>query len=186
MQISQMVQLQNVNWVDLIIAVLIGMSVLMGIWRGFVREAMSLITWISAIAVGVIYTVPVSEHFTRISMVGLRYLLAFVLLVLSVLILGGIFSHLIARLISFTGFGVTDRIIGTLFGLARGAVVVAVAIMITAPTPFSKDPLWMQSHLIPRFEPLSEWIQARIPEDMIKKLQITQDAAARSKQLAGY
>lgn len=183
MQISQMIQLQNVNWVDYSIAALVGISVFMGIWRGFVREAMSLITWVSAIAIGVIYCEPVSEHFNRISMVGLRYLLAFVLLVLSVLIIGGILSHLITRLIRFTGFGVTDRIIGTLFGFARGAVVVAVAIMITSPTPFSKDPLWVESHLIPRFAPLSDWIQARIPEDMIKKLQLTQSGR---KHLAGY
>jgi membrane protein required for colicin V production len=163
-------EMQNVNWVDWGILSLVGLSVIMGLWRGFVREAMSLVTWIAALTIGFLYTEPLSEMFHRISMVGLRYLLAFVLLVLSVLIIGGIVSHLITRLITFTGFGATDRIMGTLFGFARGAIVVAAAIMVIAPTPISKDPLWTKSNVVPRLSPLSEWMRERIPQDLIKKL----------------
>jgi len=160
----------DVNWVDYGILSLIGISVLMGIIRGFVREAMSLITWITALVLGVLYCEPLSELFTRISMVGLRLILAFVLIVLTTLIIGGITSHLISRLIKFTGFGVTDRIVGVLFGFARGAVVVAIGIMFALPTPLVKDKLWQESTLIPRFQPLSIWMKDKIPEDLIKKL----------------
>lgn len=164
-------QVENVNWVDWGILAIVGLSVIMGLWRGFVREAMSLVTWISALTVGVLYCEALSRKFHMISMVGLRYLLAFIILVLSVLILGGIVGYLISRLISFTGFGATDRMIGTLFGLARGTLVVAIAVMLVTPTPLAKDPLWLKSNIAPRFTPLAEWMRERIPVELFQKFQ---------------
>ena len=163
-------QIPDVNWIDYGILALIGISILMGIIRGFVREAMSLITWITAIILTVLYFQPLSEMFSsRISMVGFRYILAIAIIALSTLIIGGIISHLIARLIKFTGFGATDRFVGVLFGFARGAVVVAAGIMLVLPTPLVKDKLWQESMFIPRIQPLSVWMHSKIPDDLIKK-----------------
>lgn len=164
----------DVNWVDYAILALIGFSVLMGIIRGFVREALSLVTWVTALVLGVVYFEPLSEMFTsKIPMVGLRLILAFAIIVLSTLIVGGIISHLIARLIKFTGFGATDRFVGVLFGFVRGAVVVAIGIMVVLPTPLVKDKLWQQSTLIPRIQPLSVWMRSKVPDDFLKKLNFT-------------
>lgn len=173
-------QMQDVNWVDWGILSLIGISLLMGLWRGFVREALSLITWITALWVGIAYCSSVAAMFQRIPMLGLRFILSFILLVLAVLISGGILSYLISRLISFTGFGVTDKIMGSILGLARGIIVVAVAVMIILPTPLMKDPLWTKSKFGPRFVPLASlirdhmspvvnWVKDRIPDDILKK-----------------
>lgn len=162
----------EINALDYGIIGLIVVSVLMGTLRGFVREAMSLITWITALVCGVIACETVASWFTFTTMVGLRMVLAFVLIVLSILILGGLLNHLIGRLIKFTGFGATDRLVGTLFGLVRGAVVVAAAVLVTNPTPFSKDPLWTTSVLVPRFEPMSHWMKEKLPEDLMKKVQL--------------
>jgi len=164
-------ELVSGNGLDYGIMAFIGISVIMGIVRGFVREAMSLLTWVTALALGILYCEPVSEHFTRISMTGLRLLLSFILLVLGTLIIGGLLSHLITRVIKFTGFSMTDRLIGTLFGFARGAVLVALGVLLMSATPFSKDKLWVESNLIPRFEPASVWMKERIPEDLLKKFQ---------------
>jgi membrane protein required for colicin V production len=164
--------MHEINAVDYGIIGLIGMSVFMGILRGFVREAISLITWVAALVIGVLYCETASHWLTMISMAGLRMILAFVLLVLITLILGGLLGYFIGRLIKFTGFGVTDRMIGTIFGLARGVAVVSAAVLIASPTPFSKDPLWTGSRLIPRFEPVALWMRDRIPEDILKKVQL--------------
>jgi len=159
------------NWLDYGIIALIGVSVLMGIIRGFVREAMSLLTWVIAIAIAIIYCEPVAALFTSISMEGVRLLLAFVLLVLATLIVGGILGYLLSRVINVTGFGITDRIIGVLFGLARGAVAVALLVMVIEPSSFSKDQLWQESKLIPRFQPVSYWMKERLPEDLLKRFE---------------
>lgn len=175
--------ISHTNWVDCGILSLIGVSVLVSFWRGFIRETMSLIIWIAAITLAVYFFVPLSELlFSRISIIALRVMLSFVLILLSVLITGGIFSYFIGRLIKFTGFGTTDRLIGVLFGLARGTIVIALAIMFLNPTPLAKDKQWQQSTLIPHFQPLAEplahwlgdfsnWIRDNIPEDLVKKLQ---------------
>jgi len=172
--------MQDVNWVDWGILSLIGISLLMGLWRGFVRETLSLITWIVALWMGVAYCGILAEVFHPIPMVVLRYVLSFILLVLVGLISGGILSYLIARLITFTGFGVTDKIMGALLGLARGVLVVAVGVMMVLPTPLIKDPLWIKSSFAPRFVPLAsviqnhvspiiDWIKNRVPEEVLKK-----------------
>ncbi len=160
------------NWLDYGILALIVVSVIMGIVRGFVREAMSLVTWVVAIVVGVLYCQPVAALFTSISMEGVRLLLAFILLALSTLIVGGIISYFLARLISFTGFSITDRLIGILFGLARGAVVISFLVMLAEPTPFKNDPLWQGSKLVPRFQPMASWMKEKFPTDLFKKFQM--------------
>jgi membrane protein required for colicin V production len=173
----------GINGLDYGIIALLAVSVLMGIIRGFVREAMSLITWVSAVIIAVLYCETVASWFTMVNLLGLRLVLAFVLLILSTLIVGGILSYLVGRLIKFTGFGVTDRIIGTLFGLARGTAAVAIAILLAGPTPFSKDPLWTGSHLIPRFEPVSLWMKDKLPEDLMKKVDINLTTNENTKPL---
>lgn len=176
--------LQHINWIDIAILTLLSISVIMGIIRGFVREAFSLVTWLMAVFLGIRYTIPFSNYLASIDMLGLRYLVSFVILVLTTLIIGGLLSHLIGRLIKFTGFGVTDRIIGTFFGLARGVIVISLVILVAAFTPFSKDPLWTTSQLIPRFQPLglwmrdsfpvnfADWLKEGIPEELLKKLHL--------------
>lgn len=163
-------QLQDINWIDYAIMGVIAFSVIMGIVRGFVREAMSLVTWVVAISVGILYCEAFSVYFSKISMLGIRLTLSFVLLVLGSLIIGGIISHVIVRIIRLTGFGITDRIIGTFFGFARGAAIVSILILIVQQTSIRNDKLYQESLIAPKFLPLSHWIKEKIPEDIIKKL----------------
>ncbi len=160
----------NANWVDYGIITMLVLSVLMGVIRGFIRESMSLVTWVAAILIAYVYYEPVSEYFTRISTPIFRWGLAAILLVLAVLILGGILSHMLGRLIRFTKFGATDRVIGTAFGFLRGVLVVAVIVLLLNPTPLTKDKLWQQSALIPRFQPMAAWLQGLIPKSWLAKL----------------
>lgn len=161
--------MQEMNNIDYGIIAAIGISVLMGILRGFVREAMSLVTWITAIIVAVLYSEPVSVYFTAISLAPVRLLLAFILLVLLTLIIGGLISHLVSKLMQSTGFSVTDRIMGSLFGFARGAVIVAMVILVgSSSSSVTATPLWKNSFLIPTIQPIADWVKAKFPEEWSK------------------
>lgn len=160
--------MQGLNEIDYGIIGIISVSVLFGLLRGFVREAMSLMTWIVAGILGMLYCDEVGAWFTSISVVGVRLLLAFILIVLVTLIVGGIISHLISKLIKSTKFSITDRIIGILFGLARGVAVIALVVLIVQPSIISKKDIWKASVLVPQFEPASLWIKAQLPEDLLK------------------
>lgn len=156
------------NEIDYGIITLISISVLFGLLRGFVREAMSLMTWILAGILGSMYCDEVAAWFTSISMQGVRLLLAFIIIVLATLIIGGIVSHLISKLIQSTKFSITDRIIGILFGLARGVIIIAVVVLILKPFVISKKEIWKSSVLVPQFEPAALWIKAQLPEELLK------------------
>ena len=161
--------MQDIQVIDYGIAAVIALSALMGLMRGFVREAMSLVTWVTAITIAAIYGETVASWFNTISMSGVRLVLAFVLIVLATLIAGGVLSHLISKLIRSTRFSITDRIIGIIFGLARGAVVIALAIIMIKASGISYDTLAKNSILAPRIEPIALWLEEKLPED-IKKL----------------
>lgn len=163
--------IQDFNWLDYGIVGIVTLSLLMGLIRGFVREAISLATWVSAIGLGIYYCEPLSHYFNSISISGLRVILAFIIIVLSVLIIGGIISHSICKLIKATGFGITDRIIGFLFGAIRGGAIIAIIIAMVNTTVIAQKEDWKHSHLIPMFEPAALWIKDKIPEDLLKKLE---------------
>lgn len=160
--------MQGLNEIDYGIIGIISVSVLFGLLRGFVREALSLMTWIVAGILGTLYCDEVGAWFTSISIVGVRLLLAFILIVLTTLIAGGIISHLLSKLIKSTKFSITDRIIGVLFGFARGVAIIAIVILIVQPSVVAKKEIWKTSALVPEFEPASSWIKAQLPEDLLK------------------
>jgi membrane protein required for colicin V production len=160
--------MHGLNEIDYGIITIIGVSVLFGLLRGFVREAMSLMTWIVAGILGTLYCDEVGALFTGISIVGVRLLLAFILIVLVTLIVGGIASHLISKVIKSTKFSITDRIIGILFGLARGVAIIAIIVLIVQPSVVSKKEVWKTSVLVPDFEPTALWIKTKLPEDLLK------------------
>ena len=163
--------IQDFNWLDYGILGIVSVSLLMGLFRGFVREAISLATWISAIGLGIYYCEPTSHFFNAISVSGLRVILAFIIIVLSILITGGIISHSICKLIKATGFGITDGIIGFLFGALRGGAIIAIIVAMVNTTVIAQKEDWKHSHLIPVFEPAALWIKDKMPENLLKKLE---------------
>lgn len=159
------------NTLDLGMIAVVGVSAIFGVMRGFVRESLSLVTWVVALFVATVYASDLANYLTVVSLLSLRYLIAFLLLVLLVLILGGLLSHFISRLIMVTGFSVTDRIVGTLFGLVRGALILAIALLVVENAHFAKqNPLFQQSVLLPQVQPLTDWIKQHVPADLMQKL----------------
>lgn len=142
---------------DICIVLVIGLSSVFGIGRGFVREVLSVIAWVAAIIVARLYSphlIPLFDGLTD-NETG-QYVLAFATLCIAVLIIGAIVNNFMARLVSMAGLQVTDRLLGVVFGFARGVIVVAVAVYFAHPQ-FSEEPWWQQSRTLPHIEDLIEW-----------------------------
>ncbi len=174
--------IHEANGIDFVIIGIVSFSIMMGIVRGFVREAMSLITWIAAIAIGILYCEPVSTHFSAISLAPVRLLISFVLLVLATLITGGVINHLFAKLMKTTGFSFTDRIIGTIFGFARGLFITALMVLMIGSSPIALAPTWKNSQLVPYILPVSIWLKEKLPEDMLKHYSKTQPKSGHTEE----
>lgn len=158
-------------WVDYAIIGVITLSAIIGLVRGLIKEVVSLAIWGVAIFVAWTFYQPVSEMLTPwVSTPSLRLGLAVLLLVLGVLFAGAIFAYVLTLLVEKTGLSGTDRLLGLVFGTARGAVIVALAVFLAALTPLTSDPWWQESQLLVHFQHLADQLLALVPPELTDRV----------------
>ena len=149
------------NWADWIIVAVVILSALMSLARGFVKEALSLFVWVAAFVVGFYFSDSMSPLLQEeIPSPSLRYLAAFGLLFVGTLLAGAVVNFIIGQLIRATGLAGTDRLLGTMFGVCRGVLIVlAILVFLPKLLPVNQETWWKQSVLIPRVLVLENWAQ---------------------------
>lgn len=153
-------------WIDWVIIAIIALSGLMSLKRGFVKEALSLVTWIVAGIVAWMFGGALSPHLAEyIATPSARVIAACALLFVVTLLVGALVNHLLGELIRVTGLSGTDRFLGIVFGAARGALLVVVLVGLLSLGPVQQDVWWHDSVLIPHFLMVADW-----SKDMILKL----------------
>ena len=137
------------NQVDIAILIITVLSSAFGLWRGLIKEVLSLLTWIAALLVSRVYSEPLAGWMAGMTENdGIRYVSAFAILFFIVMMLGTFLNSLMSKLLSVTGLKLADRLLGAGFGVARGVIIVLV-IMFIASMFVSETELWQQSQLIP-------------------------------------
>lgn len=146
------------TWVDWGIIAIICISCLISLQRGFVKEALSLLTWILAGAVAWMFGGALAVHLADyIEIPSVRVMAACGILFIVTLVLGALVNYLISELVRVTGLSGTDRFLGMAFGAARGALLVVVLVGLLSLAPVEQDPWWQQSVLIPHFLMVADW-----------------------------
>jgi len=153
-------------WIDYVILGVIGLSTIISLVRGFVREALSLVVWVFAFWVAWTFFRELAGHLGVFSVPSVRLGVAFATLFIATLIVGALVNYLIGQLVDKTGLSGTDRLIGMLFGAARGALLIAVLVLLAGLTPFPEDPWWQESRLLGHFQELATWLKGLLPEDI--------------------
>lgn len=154
-------------WVDIVIPGIIVISVLLGLMRGFVREALSLVGWLVAFWVALTFAQILAELFLgSISVPSLRIVVAFTILFVVTLILTALVNRLAGQLVRRTGLTGTDRMIGMVFGIARGVVLVSVLVFLAGHTTLAQDPWWQGSVMIGVFHELALWLRETVVPDI--------------------
>jgi len=137
------------NQVDTAILIVIAISSVFGLWRGFVKEMLSLVSWIAALVVARLYSEPVAGLLENvIQSSSIRYVTAFSILFIIVMLLGTLINHFLNKVLAITGLKLLDRLMGALFGVTRGIVIVLVILFILRVF-VSETEWWQQSTLIP-------------------------------------
>lgn len=154
------------NWVDLVILGIIGISVIISLWRGFTKEALSLAGWVLAFWVALGFADKLEPLLARwIDTPSARLVIAFAVLLVVSLILAALVNHLAVQLVKKTGLSGTDRMIGIFFGLARGIAIVVVLVLLGGLTTLPQDPWWKESMMLHYFQEMALMVRGFLPAD---------------------
>lgn len=158
-------------WIDIAIIALIVLSAVLSLFRGFVKEALALASWLVALWVAMIFYEDLAAVLEPwLAEPSMRNIVAFALLFICVLLLGALVNYLTGKLVMKTGLAGTDRLLGTLFGLARGVVIVAILVLFAGLTPMPQDSWWQNSQLIGYFQELALWMRDYLPADISENI----------------
>ncbi len=163
-----------VNWIDTLILGLIGLSALIGLARGLIREVLSLAIWALAFLLAWRYYPRLAPELAPwLPGETSRQAASFAVLGLGAVLAGGLIGYLLTALIELAGLRGTTRLLGGLFGLARGALIVTMVAFLAALTPLAEQPAWRDSQWVGRFQVLAQRLLAAVPpeiEDRIRTL----------------
>lgn len=151
-------QFNGVDWVIIVVLIL---STALSLWRGFAREALSLAGWVVAFVIANMFGGQMASVLAGvIENVTGRYVAAYAILFVGVLIAAGLLGRVVSQVIRFTGLTVLDRLLGTVFGFARGVILILVFVFVLRQLVPPADLQWLQrSQLMPHLDMLAQWTQ---------------------------
>lgn len=153
--------------VDVVLIVVILLSALFSLMRGFVKEAISLATWIIAIWLAATFTPKLAAVLpSGIESEAVRQAVGFGVLFVLSLMAGALVNTLVSHLVKKTGLSGADRIFGVIFGALRGGLIIIVFVVIGGMTPLPDTDWWQSSVLLQWFESAAIVIQQYIPQDL--------------------
>ncbi|HSG10218.1 MAG TPA: CvpA family protein [Gammaproteobacteria bacterium] len=156
-----------IAWIDVVILALIVLSAVLSLFRGFVKEAVALATWLVALWVAMTFYEELAAWLSQwIDLVSAQKITAFSILFICVLLLGAVVNFLAGKLVSRTGLTGTDKLLGIVFGVARGGVIVAILVLLAGLTPFPQDPWWQDSQFLGYFEEFAMWMRNFLPGEI--------------------
>ncbi|MBQ0746766.1 MAG: CvpA family protein [Marinobacter sp.] len=159
-------------WIDWVIIALITISTLISLKRGFVKEALSLVTWVAAFILARTFHPQMQALLeSTVETPLVRLIAAFAILFFGTLIVGAIINNMIGHLVRATGLSATDRVLGMGFGLLRGLVVVIVAIAFIRYTPLAQDTWWRTSVMIDRLGVVEDWSRRTFGDEFARFLE---------------
>ena len=161
----------RVIWVDYILLGVIVISALLSLWRGFVTEAISLVSWVVALWVAVVFFQDLA-HLMKdwIDRPSIRDVSAFAILFVGTVLIGGLVNYLAGQLVAKTGLTATDRALGMLFGIARGIVIVAVLVLLAGLTALPQNPWWQEALLLGHFQDMALWLRSFLPANIAENI----------------
>jgi membrane protein required for colicin V production len=153
--------------VDIAIVAIVLISAIISLFRGFVREILSLVVWVAALWAAASFAragAALLEPYTSIETV--RLVAGFVGVLVLALLAGGIVNYVLGRLLEKTGLSGPDRLLGVIFGMLRGVAIVAAIVFVAGLTALPGAPAWRAARLMPPFETLALVGVGMLPADV--------------------
>lgn len=171
----------ELSWIDIGIVIILLVSVVVAMFRGFVKEAISLASLILAVWLAMNYfdqlalILPADIDETTLSLGGaeivldkLRASIAFVVIGVGVLVAGALLNQVLGKVTRLPVLRGIDRLLGALFGLVRGGAIVVLVILVAAMTSFPRTEIWETSRILPWFETAAREVIRYLPPEYAK------------------
>lgn len=156
---------------DYAVLTIIGLSVIFSVMRGMVREVLAILGWLAAFYVGRTYTSQLLPMMPAdIPSESLRVLAAFLVLFLATLLLASLLGIALSAIINKIGLGWLNRLLGALFGVVRGLVIVCILVFLAGLTELPKDARWRNAMFSAPIEALVTSILPWVPESISKHI----------------
>jgi membrane protein required for colicin V production len=155
------------NAADYLILAVVGISMLTSLMRGLIAEVMSMAVWALALWISATTSGAFAASFLGgIEQPAVRLGTAYISIFLCVLVLGGIVTWVIRRIVAKTGLSSTDRMLGGLFGFARGLLIVFSTVLFAGFTAIPQQPIWRESVLLPTVQSAARNLSQYLPESV--------------------
>lgn len=155
----------QLQWVDIAIVAIIALSVLTGLFRGFVKELVALCVWILAIWLGFNYSQSLDPWLkSYIQEQSVRTAVAFIIILFATLFVGGVINAILSFILKRAGLSGTDRTLGMGFGFLRGVFIVALIMVAVKMTSLPYEKYSQESKLYARFDPVVSLLYEHLPE----------------------
>ena len=156
---------------DLVVITIVGLSVLLSLIRGLVREVMALAAWVVAfLAANVLAGEVMPWMADAITNEQLRLLAAFVTVFVVVLVAVSVLAILASKLVKSAGLGLEDRLLGSVFGLARGMLVVMILVLLAGLTSLPRQPVWRNAMSSGPLVAFAGSIKAWLPAELSQRI----------------
>ena len=147
-------------------------SVVISATRGLVREVLSLASWVAAFMVANLYGETLAQWLPAIVPGALtRLIIAFVVLFIGTRLLMGLLILMCESLIKAGGLSFVDRSLGSLFGFARGLLIVLIAVILCGMTAIPQQPFWKDAMLSPLAESVARSVKPFLPDEFARHVQ---------------
>lgn len=153
------------HWFDIVLIGIVGLSIIISFFRGFLREAISLVSWALAIFLALKFAHVVALYIPAfVSSETARYVIAFIGIVLVILVVGMLLNGVVRAFTAAAGIGFFDRLLGLVFGAVRGVLAVAVLLLFIQLSVLKQEPWFLESQLAPKFHPVVMWLYGIVPK----------------------
>jgi membrane protein required for colicin V production len=163
-----MIPVSAVDWIML--AILLA-SMLLGAWRGLVFEVLSVAGWIAAFVLAQLFAPQVAAWLPMSGATEtVRYAAGFAALFVIVLFAAGFLAWVVKKMVEAVGLRPIDRVLGAVFGVLRGVLLLLAATVVVGMTPLQNSPGWKESAGAPMLGSLLKSLKPMLPEQFGKHI----------------
>ncbi len=158
-------------WLDYVVVGVFAASMILGAWRGLVREVVAILGWVIAFLAANLLAGPLGPEMpSAIPTAELRVAAAFVAVFLGALILSSLAGLLLSKLVKAVGLGGADRALGAAFGAARGLLLIVAAAVLAGLTSAPRQAWWRESASGPRLAEAVGAMRPFLPQTLTERL----------------